>query len=107
MLIAKQISFLDHRELVGSARFGIALPPSEVARRLNAVLEISFDDLGVYEFVGISVDGSLLGFRKHRDAPRPYSYVSCVAGKDVDAKELIATVCSIAPSDVTEFDEAW
>lgn len=103
----KQVSFLDYPQLVGTARFGVTLTPTEIAARANAVLETSFDDLGVYEFLGLETAGAIVGFRRHINATRNYSYAACIQSGNRDPKTVIGELCGIGPSEVIEFAENW
>jgi hypothetical protein len=103
----RQVSFLDYPQLVGTAKFGVALTPGEIAERTNTVLEMSFDDLGVYEFLALQGAHGVVGFRRHKNSSRKYSYASCILADDCDAKSVIAELCGIGSSEVVEFNENW
>lgn len=104
----RQVSFLDHVDLLGTARFGVLLAPRQVAEKYRLVIETSFDDLGAFDFLALSAAGGILGFRKYQAVPHPYSYVSVIPLREnLDRKQLIADVCGIAPGEVVEFDENW
>jgi hypothetical protein len=108
MLKAKQVSFLDHPELVGTARYGVPVSPEELASRFHTVPERSFDDLGFYEFFGIDADAGLFGFRMHTRPEDRVSYVSFVPNdKEVDAVEAISHLCRVPREKILSFEESW
>lgn len=103
----KQVSFLDYPDLIGTARFGVRLTPSELAERFSLLVERSFDDLGSFDFVGVSTPDAVFGFRHHPATERPYSYVSCKPFGGHDARTLISELCEVSPAQIDEFDENW
>ena len=107
MVELRQLSILDHQELIGEAFFGIKKTPKQVASRFGIKLEKSFDDLGYYHFLCLEYDTSILGFFRHIDSDKDYSYVSIKSSDKNDAKKIISLVCDIPQNEVIEFDEKW
>lgn len=107
----KQISFIDYPKLIGTARYGVMISPTELARRhrndIGGVPESSFDDLGVYEFFGVLTPHGMLGFRRHTARPEAYSFVSCLLADAADPKQVIAEFCGIPVAEIIAFDSEW
>jgi hypothetical protein len=103
----RQVSFLDHPELIGTARYGITVSMADMALRLGCVTERSFDDLGLYEFFAVETDSGLFGFRMHVHRLDRGSLVSFRAKGDVDAIRAISDLCGIDASAVLSFEEPW
>lgn len=109
-LVFKQVSFLDHPNLIGTALFGVKISPANIADRLGPGCrpEVSFDDQGFYEFVGVETQNGLLGFRQHFDQPKkPGCLVSCFPTDGNEPRSLIALFCGLRTKDVTELDGRW
>jgi hypothetical protein len=108
MLRARQISFLDNQQLVGTARYGIPVTPCEVAKRFDARPERSFDALGYYDFFAVESESAMFGFRMHLDQEKQFSLVSFVAIRDgVNPVAAISEISGVRPEDVSTFDENW
>ena len=108
MLEPHQISLFDYPELVGKARLGVRLTPSEIAAKYRLKPERSFDDLGYYDFLALSYRGTRLGFLSHLTSEdNRYSYVNVVADGQIGVKTLIAEICEVNESEIVEFDEEW
>ena len=70
MLNYTQISFLEYPELVNSARYGVKISPESFSANKVIVVERSFDDLGEYSFVGLSIGGIKLCLLYTSPSPR-------------------------------------
>ena len=104
----KQVSFLDHPELIGTARYGVPVSPAEMADRFHTIPERSFDDLGFYDFFGVDTDVGLFALRMHTRTEPRMSYVSYVPkDKEVDAIEVISRFCDVPREKILMFEEMW
>lgn len=65
MITPVQISFLDHIELIGPEDHWALISPKDVAQRFNFFLEMSYDNLGRFEFVGVKLNDVAFGFRRY------------------------------------------
>lgn len=101
------ISMLDHAGLIGTARHGLRVSPAQIASRAGVEVEIAFDELGYFEFVGFSVPGAVIGFRMPRGAAAPLSYVSVLAEAGVDGLAEAARLAGVGRDEVVEFDTCW
>lgn len=103
-----QLSFLDHPELIGTARYGASVSPLEMASRFHTLPERSFDDLGFYDFFGVDSDLGLFGFRMHTRPDACVSYVTFIAkGQEIDAIDAISHFCDLPREKIYEFKENW
>ena len=98
----------DHEDLLGKARFGIKMTPIEVAERFGLSCEKSCDELDYFDFLGIQLDATRIGFRMHQGAANPHSLVSVAwSGRDKDIPGLLAGLLGIEIAEVIKFDEDW
>ncbi len=107
MIRVEVVSFVDHIDLVGTARFGVAMRAEAVAAEYNTIPERTFDDLGHFEFLALKVDGVLLGFRTHILNPNVYAVVSVIPRDHADSVRLIGEVVGIREDEVDLFDHDW
>mgnify|MGYP000359668789 CR=1 FL=1 len=75
-LNSRQVSMLDHLDLIGSADITIAANPELFAGFFGLKMERAIDDLGYFDFLAVTLDDKFIAFRKSINSKKPYSYVS-------------------------------
>lgn len=103
----KQISFLDHPELIKPTRYSAKTCPLHTAQSMGLLPERSFDNLDYFDFLGLKVKDVLLGIRRHRGNTSGWSYISLCGYDGRSHEQFIAAILSIPVSDVTTLDEDW
>ena len=108
MLKAKQISFLDHVELLGTADHIALVSPKEVAQKFECCLERSYDNLGEFEFVGIEFNKILFGFRRFTDdVNEDFSYVSVRGALEKDTISKISELLDLPIEKIQKFPDKF
>ena len=106
----RQVSFLDHPALVGTARLVINVSPEEICENrsdLCCVLERSFDDLGAFDFLAFRIGDGVIGFRRHTNNSRQYSYVSSQGVPLENLRDVLQTLIGRSDFEVEELEGCW
>ena len=107
MLETRQVSFLDHPDLIGSADLGIRVSPEEIAERFSLTTERSFDDLGDFEFLAVAFNKGIIAFRRYSAKSDQYSYISYKNFDREEAREIVRSLLADPELEVLEFDDKW
>ena len=103
----EQVSFLDHSQLIGTARYGAPVSAAHIAKLYRTIPERSYDELDYYDFLGLRVDGVLLGFRTRFRSSPGFSVISVLPDAFPGGVGLISEVCRVDRLEVETFDETW
>lgn len=107
MLNYRQVSIIDHADLIGKARFSINFSPEDIAEAIHGQTERSFDDLYYFDFFAFEADGEIIALRRHRNNDKKYSFVSSNSKDKEKALSILNRLMGEKEIEVRDFEEEW